>query len=75
MLLGPSPNTGPTNQIQIGCNILHLPQPVNIIWIDKRSLRRPISLTILRPISVPEHCKKPEIELNDATIDSGAVRN
>ena len=47
MLVGLSPNTGPPIKIQIGCNILHLHRPVNIIWIDKCcQLRRPISLTI-----------------------------
>jgi hypothetical protein len=47
MLVGLSPNTCPPNQIQIGCNILHLPQPVNIICIDKRcQLPWHISLTI-----------------------------
>ncbi len=72
MLVGLSRNTGPPNQIQSGCNILHLPRPVNIVWIDKRCQLR-------RPISVSEHCKKPEIgterRLSQKSLDesSGAA--
>ena len=47
MPVGLSPNTGPPIKFKSVAYILHLPQPVNIIWIDKRcQLWRPISLTI-----------------------------
>ena len=69
MLVSLSPNRGPPIKVKSVAISSTCPRLVNIVWIDKRyKLRRPISTNYLRPISVPEHCKKPEIELNDASL-------
>src|SRR5688572_29615562 len=67
MLVGLSPKTARTIKFRSVAISSHLPRrAVNIVWIDKRCQLR-------RPISVLEHCKKPEIELNDASVQSARL--
>ena len=68
MLVGLSPNTGPPIKFKSVAISSTCPRPVNIVASTKAASYGGLSPNELRLISVPEHCKNPEIELNDASV-------
>jgi hypothetical protein len=68
MLVGLSPNTGPPIKFKSVAISSTCPRPVNIVASTTLPATAVYLTNDLRPISVPAHCKKPEIQLNYASV-------